>query len=270
MDIQQPLDRLAQELKRRGLPQEYVARYVDELNDHIIDLIEERRSGMSKDAPNSDALNTKPTDWNEIAARIGDPATLAEAASVEFSRRTFCGRHPVLMFLLAPLPLAVLAWAAMFAASFGLMAGIVAIAQWLGGDADMGVTVARWPTGVVWMFATLFVLSATAPPAALTVLLCRLANRSGLSWRWSLAACLVLALVAGMFQASFGPPVTVGDGDGRIMLGFGMWLFPPVQQLLQFALPLAIGLGLVWRQTHPPHGRPFDAPQADMANRQAA
>ncbi len=211
---------------------------------------------MSKDALNE----------SEISQRLGTPTALAEAAVVEFSRRTFWGRHPVLMFVFAPIPLAVLAWAATFAAGIGCAAGISRFSEWLG-VSDAEGSLASWPATAVWGIPVLFLLAVTVPPALVTALLCRMGRASGLSWQWSLAGCVLVALIAGMFQANLDLPIV--PGAGRLMLGFGFWRMPPVRQVLQFALPLTIGLGLLWRQARAAQHRP-PSPLREARLRQAA
>src|SRR5687767_4504079 len=169
MDIQRLLDQLSYELQQRDLPAAYIARYVDELREHITDLIEERKSNMSKDAL-TDA---------EVVAQIGAPVSLADAASVEFSRRSFFGRHPIATFLLAPIPLAVFAWVATFATMFSCGAGVVLLAQSLG-MASSNDSVASWSPAAILAILTVFSLGVVGPPAALTMFLCRLAHRNGL------------------------------------------------------------------------------------------
>jgi hypothetical protein len=257
MEVQRLLDQLRHELRQRGLPEGYIARYIDELREHITDLIEERTSTMSKDA-RTDA---------EVVTRIGDPGMLADVASVEFTRRSFFGRHPILTFLVAPMPLAVLAWAATFATLFGCATGVVMCAEWLGKMPPSNV-VGSWPAATT-LAAILFYLGVVGPPAVLNVLLCRLADRNGLSWLWSLTGCVMVALIAGMFQAVL-EPATSADGHGRLMFGFGMWTNPPLRQWLQFAIPLLTGVGLLWRQTRRHGSSTPPLPDTTIVHRQAA
>ena len=204
---------------------------------------------------------------SDVIARIGAPATLADAARIEFDRRSFCGRHPIVTFLLAPIPLALFAWVATFATMFGCTAGAVMVAERLG-VAPSSESLASWPNAAI-LATILFSLGVIGPPAALTVFLCRLARRNRLNWRWSLAGCVLVALIAGLFQAVLEPAATA-DGRGRLMFGFGLWLFPPLQQWLQFSFPLAIGVWLLWRQSHPLGGRVLAPPDNTVLNRQAA
>jgi hypothetical protein len=257
MDIQQLLDSVSRQSRRRGLPEDFIARYVEELREHITDLIEERNSTMSKDARTE----------SEVIARIGPPDVLVEAASHEFARRSFFGRHPILTFLVAPIPLAVFAWVATFAALFGCGAGIAMLAEqlWAGRSTDF---ISTAPTALNIAFAVIFWLGVVLPPAVLTAFICRLARRNGLNWRWSLAGCVLVALTAGLFQAVLEPADP--DGHGRLMFGFGLWLFPPLQQWLQFAFPLTIGLWLLWRQSRSHRDGMQSPPDAMLVNQQAA
>ena len=73
----------------------------------------------------------------------------------------------------------------------------------------------------------------------------RLASRSGLSWRWSLAACLLVALLAGAYTSQMQLPIE--PGQGRLMIGLGISSSPSAAQLLQLAMPMAIGLLSAWQ-----------------------
>ena len=65
---------------------------MEELADHCDDLSQETTS----------------MDANSLSARLGMPEELADRAGEELRRRTFAGRHPLLTFVLAPLPAAIL------------------------------------------------------------------------------------------------------------------------------------------------------------------
>ena len=90
-------DRLREELRKRNLPPAYAARLIEELADHVTDLEQEN--------PNKDAQML-------VEEKLGSPESLAEAAAVELAGRMFAGRHPVLTFLVAPIPATVLTLAA--------------------------------------------------------------------------------------------------------------------------------------------------------------
>ena len=58
---------------------------------------------------------------NEVEQRLGEPARLAVFAAEQFHARSFWGRHPVLTFLVLPLPM----WVACWAASWLALAAVV-------------------------------------------------------------------------------------------------------------------------------------------------
>ena len=82
-------DRLREELRKRNLPPAYAARLIEELADHVTDLEQEN--------PSMDAQML-------VEEKLGSPESLAEAAAAALAGRTFAGRHPVLMFLVVPIP----------------------------------------------------------------------------------------------------------------------------------------------------------------------
>src|SRR3712207_2350761 len=94
------LETLRHDLVRRGLPLDYVERVIEEMEDHLADLAHEaERAG-----PGSDAAG------RPLAEHLGCPRRLAGLVVSQFRARSFCGRHPAIAFLLAPLPLVFLGW----------------------------------------------------------------------------------------------------------------------------------------------------------------
>lgn len=81
--------RLARKLILAGLPAQYTARTVRELDDHLADM----------DGPQQD---------------IGDLDVLADQLVIEYRKSRFLGRHPLLGHVLIPLLLLVLCWAIYF------------------------------------------------------------------------------------------------------------------------------------------------------------
>ena len=81
------------ELRRRRLPWFYVSSTVREFTDHIDDLFS-REKQMSEQA---------------FYQRMGSPIAAANQAADEFSFPTWLGRHPWLCFVIAPIPLLLLA-----------------------------------------------------------------------------------------------------------------------------------------------------------------
>ena len=216
------LDRLEAELRRRKLPASYRARMLEELADHLCELEQENASMEAQTL---------------LEERLGEPGELAEKARSEFEGRTFAGRHPVLTFGIAPV--------------FAVLGTLVAtlLLAWL----------------VVWMAAMTYpqLQQQTIPPTAL-----QLAVVESVSWfvrftpfvlmawwfsrvgrrihrpRWGLLACAVVAALALGFRMSVIPATT--DVRGQVVLGYGLALIPHLEQLLQAALPLAVGLWTWW------------------------
>src|SRR5262245_51280339 len=83
------LERVANELDRRGVPARHRSRFLAELRDHLDDLTEEGFD-MANEA-NADA-------------RLGTPADVAAVAATEYARCGWFRRHPVVAFGLLPVP----------------------------------------------------------------------------------------------------------------------------------------------------------------------
>ncbi len=241
MDSRQLLEQLTDELRQRGLPPDYIARFVEELEDHVADLIQERRTRMATNSErNSDRAELR------LEERMGTALHLANVAEHEYRCRTFCGRHRVLAFLVAPIPLLLCAWVAFFAGAFLF----VHSCHRLLGDAYQfeGRTILEWPALLYVIAWGIMYLAAVVPPAVATVLFCWLARRAELSWRWMCVPVLLIALLAGLYHAHMEPPFQ--PGRGQLMLGFGT--AGELTKFLQFLLPLLIG---AWFAIHGMNGR---------------
>ena len=93
-------DELRSELRRQKLPQAYIERLLAELDDHYEDLLEERSTSMG-------AARKLQLEQDDLSVRLGEPAQLALFAAEKYHARSFWGRHPVVTFLIGPLPLLV-------------------------------------------------------------------------------------------------------------------------------------------------------------------
>jgi hypothetical protein len=198
-------------LRRAGLSPAYIRRFTDELSDHFDDLSEE---SMSMDA-------------NTFSARLGAPDDLASRAAAELRRRTYAGRHPLMMFVAAPLPTAVLLLV-------GLCLLFMAVLSVLPESADDQIPV--WAEGALW--AVVWSMR-SVPFVAGGILFCQLAKRAACSARWSFVACALLAVLAGLFVVNVTMP-TAGPDSGMLMMGFA--IPPGPTQWLQAAAPIAIWL----------------------------
>lgn len=235
---------LRDELTRRGLPLAYIERLLSELDDHYVDLLEERNSHMSA----ARKLQFEETSAIDHQQQLGEPTHLALFAAEHYHARSFWGRHPVVTFVLVPLPLLVLCWIAIGLGVTGIGKTIAYICEhWFGlsdantnpGDhliAQAGIMVA-----VSWFFIVV-------PSLFVAWLLCRTAARNALKPQWPVASCCLLALVAGCLAISY--QLAVQPHEGRFMLGFSFaesptWILSSF--LPKFAVALGIGLLLVKR-----------------------
>lgn len=228
----QLLEELRGKLLRRGLPRSEVARLVEELTDHLEDLTEEKEYAMRTDAKELACLEE----------RLGPADELADAAVANYHSTSFAGRHPVVTFLLAPIPLLVVVWAGFWC--LGLAAAH--FAPTVLGDAYRleGKPVSDWPASLVWCARGLDYASRMAPQMLVAGLLCYVALRSGRGWRWGMLGCCLVALVAGLMVTQLDLPLE--SGKGRLTLGLAL---PPqsVWQVVQLFPPLAAGLLVLWR-----------------------
>ena len=206
------LDDVAVALHRQGFSGAYIRRFTDELADHVEDLFRER-IGM---------------DANLISDRLGTPDELASRAVCAMRQRTYAGRHPLVTFVAAPLPTAVLLLVALCA---GFLLALSAVPEGAVAD-EMPVWAPAVMQGIAW--AMRFV-----PFLAGAVLFCHLARRAHCGSGWSFAACALVALLALVFMVSLTFP-TNGPGSGSLTLGFG--LPPRLAQWFQALPPLSVWL----------------------------
>src|SRR4051812_47921357 len=89
------LDAVRASLLRHGAPAAYVGRLVGELADHREDVIGDR--GRAGSTPGAGA--------GAADERLGEPATVADAACAALRRGSFLWRHRVLVLIVAPLVL---------------------------------------------------------------------------------------------------------------------------------------------------------------------
>jgi hypothetical protein len=222
---------LAKELRRHGLPSADVVRLLQEMDDHIEDLLAEQGGYMSEPAQ----LN------EQIETRLGKPEVLAAAALANRRHASVFGRHPIFSFVVAPIPLAILTWVAFLVLCFGLLRFV----GWGLGDRYVieGRAVRDWPRVLVHATSAMLIALRFLPPAVVAAVLCWCARRAGTSWRWTLTAISLVAMVAGAFVVQVKLPAE--PGQGQLVLGLGL----PVHQwmnLIQFLVPIAVGAAYLW------------------------
>jgi hypothetical protein len=226
VDAQRWLEELRAELDRRKLPPFYVERLAGELSDHLTDFLEDR---MSTDAK----------DLRGVMGRLGAPSHVASAAAAEYRRGRFSARHPVVTFLVMPLVSLPVLWTACIAA---IVATLKLLGLESGSPASTG-PLAEW-AGAVMPYLVVGLL--LVPAALSAAFFCRLANKAALSWKWSMATCLLLAVFGGLVALRIVLPR--GSMQGQIAFGFSLNAHPSASQILQFLLPLVIGGLATWRR----------------------
>lgn len=237
MDAKRWLSQLRAELVRHKLPPFYVERFVGELSDHVSDFLEDR---MSTDA----------RDLHGVFERLGAPGQVADAAAKEYRKARFSRRHPVLSFVVLPILSLPLLWVA-YAMCMLLAAKSLGLE---GRNVDTGTTVWQWANACAPFFVVGMVL---VPVGLATAFFCRLARKAGVSLKWTMSACFVLALLGGLASSQFLLPTETRQG--MLKFGFGFSLHPSAVQTLQFLVPLAIGGWAVWQQTKGRVGQTFHA-----------
>jgi hypothetical protein len=218
---------VAAELRRHGVSAGEAARLLEELEDHVADLIAEQGGSMSESVQIDE----------RIAARLGQPDVLVAAALANRRPAGVVGRHPVLSFVVAPIPLAILSWYGFIFAGFGLLE----LVGWVFGDAYMiaGRAVRDWPAEVVYAVNGMAAASRFVPPAATVALLCWCGRRAGVGRRWTLTASGLVGLLAGLLVVQVRLPAEPGQGSLLLGLGFPVYQWVNLAQLL---VPLAVGI----------------------------
>jgi hypothetical protein len=230
------LESVAGELRRHGLPAAEIARLLQELEDHVTDLVTEQGGCMNE-----------PLQVHEsIEARLGQPEVLVAAALANRRHASIFGRHPVLSFVVAPIPVAVLSWVAVLCLCFGLLKAV----GWVFGEQYHieGHAVRDWPVVLVFAMKVMEMAVRFLPPAVAGTLLCWCALRASLSWWWPLIASCLVAVVASSFFMQVKLPAEAGHG--QVLMGLALPIAPVYtwNNLLQFLVPLAVVAAFLWRE----------------------
>jgi hypothetical protein len=217
-------DRLRHELNKRGLPATYSARLIEELTDHFADIQQEN---LSMDAHMS------------AEERLGTPESLAAAAAKELGGRSFADRHPILTFVVAPIPAVAVTWYAVILICFACKTLVTPSTPVQIGS----------PTAVEWAVAYGCLYVSRFLPFLLTAWLFSHLGRRARRPIWGMAACGIVAYFAFIFLIGVHAPsehhnLSIGFGPA---LGLRHWQ----DRLVQALLPLAIG-AWTWRQTVSP------------------
>ncbi len=208
------LDEVARQLHGSGTSVAYQRRLLDELRDHLDDLsCDERNHAMSAETMGTEML----------ATRVGEPKEIAAAAELNVARAKFARRHPIVTYLLLPLPALLALWAAY---AFGLV-GVLKLLQSYK-NTDWAATSAN-----IVVHSLAYV-----PAIALVLIIAWVALRSQTRTAWWLAASTLVAVLSGLMMVNFRMPTTPGTGMLQIGVGFP----PDLARWPQFVLPLAVTL----------------------------
>lgn len=233
---------LRDELQRRKIPRAWQARLMEELDDHLSDLKEERMSTTEFD--------------KSVVERLGHPEQIAEAAAAEYRKLGFFARHPVLTYFVLPIvtmPLALVLFVEL----------IMLPTSWALGSFEAGVVDETRVTLVAnSLVATAANLVRFVPFAAVAWFFACLARWHGRGWRCVLSACGIVAIYAATFSVTI--KAKTATEQGKIMMAL---TFPPQQAVgyLQAAVPLALGLLVAWRNQSrrpPQQNAPSPSPSA--------
>jgi hypothetical protein len=224
MDSRQWNDKLRRDLQKQRLPLAYIDRLIGELSDHLID--------SQTENPSMDA---------QVALdRIGSADKIAAAASSQFRRRTFTGRHPWFTFVVGPFLIAPLAFL-FFALSLAFVLSVVGIAAELAGRQ---ITDNPLEDSIVLAIAQAFNLLARFVPFIIAAwFFCRLAKRNGRD-HWAISACVILALLSGLVVSEITPGThKYYPNSWLVGLAYPRCFRPSLSylnQVLQILAPLAV------------------------------
>jgi hypothetical protein len=232
MSNRRMLDAIAAELRHHGLPSAEVNRLLQELDDHVTDLFTEQGGPMEGQLQRNE----------QIESRLGRPEDLAAAALANRRQTSVFGRHPILSFVVAPIPLALVSWIGFLLSCFGSLklAGYV-----LGEKYTIeGRAVRDWPSTLVQAMSAVEIGLRFLPPALAAALLCWCANRAAVGWRWTLTGTCLVALVAGVLVVQVTLPAEAGQGSITLGLGFPILHWINLGQLL---VPMSVAALFLWR-----------------------
>ncbi len=208
-------------LCKRGIPARYAWRVSKELNDHAEDLNE-----------------------NQSESSLGDPDELLDQIESTYKQRTFAGRHPLLVFLMAPLPVVIMIYILSFILAVLVASLIFFLLNSAGFKIDDSGLVSLTSFGCIVLF----------PNILSSVFIIKWARRSGIRFKFAILSCLPVLLIALVFIAS----VFISQTDSVIRFYFGLnlplnrwfgpalgppeqpWPLPGFYQIMQFLISALI------------------------------
>ncbi len=209
-------------LCKRGIPARYAWRVSKELNDHAEDL-----------------------DKNQSESSLGDPNELLDQIELTYKQRTFAGRHPVLVFLMAPLPVVVIIYILTILLTYLGLGIVYELAYY----ASYPIDESSDDIGLVFHSSLILF-----PTVLSTMLIFRWARKSGIKLFYSVASCFPVFLMALLIvtkvlpsdaqhtaRAVFGLNLPLGRWLSSIYgPSFGPadqpWPIPGFNQIMQFTI----------------------------------
>jgi hypothetical protein len=176
---------------------------------------------------------------------LGSPELLASTAQKEFVGRTFAGRHPILTFLILPIPIVAMTSYAIVVLCF-MCKSLVAPLE----PVHIGP-----PTGFEWIVTYgCFYVSRFLPFVLTAWLFTRLGRRAGRP-AWGLVACGLVAYFAFIWQFGISPPTERYNLYVFFRPELGLWHWQ--DRVIQAIVPLVLGVW-TWRQmAYPPKISPW-------------
>jgi hypothetical protein len=212
----EPTAALRRQLLRQGLPRRYVARVVQELDEHREDLEREAcLDGLSR--ANARAAAEE---------KLGDVRELAKALVAARRRAYWSGRHPIVSFVLLPLPVFPL----LFLGLLFLGAKVSGALAW--SENRDSLPEPNWAVIRFGFYAALGM--ALAATAGLTWCLAR---RSHCGLKWARTGCAVVFSHALLFHAGFEQPHGADHGYFWIGYRLGGLTLP---ELIAWTVPLLL------------------------------
>ena len=234
------LEHVATDLVRRGLPVDYALRAAAELGDHYRDLVAEMcAEGFDEAAASVEALR-----------RLGNARSIMRKTVREYQSRFWCGRWPLLTYLLGPILILAVVWVAIGLTAFCIFWPLE----------QMGFSVNPITDGVVSpleylvnrFIQALFLFIA---PAIALVVLSRLAKKAAMGSSWVCLSASILAVLAGMFLLDFAYAVRADMPADQPLVVIGLpmldswkWYTRNPVLVAQSLLPLGIATGLLLRR----------------------
>jgi len=211
-------DILEDGLRAGRLPNQYQQRAVRELRDHAEEILR-----------HCDRENLSHVDQEALLAQhLGGAWQVAATISDAYQRRFFPGRHPVVTFVLAPVPLGLVLWS--------MAVGILALPIWLvsAGGADICAhPLVRYVDLAFWVAFNIV-------PVTIALFFAWLARRSAVHPAALLCSTALLALFFASLQGKIQLPVG-GPGTGMLFLGVSSDVY------LIRALSMVVAVGVaVW------------------------